>query len=77
MDPDPPFHRERFPTWQARDERMLRRGLTIAALGFSTRGYCMQFAAPPRSLSREEVRAVDEKAIAMGLPGMCLCETTE
>lgn len=33
-----------------------------------------RFAQPPRSLSREEVRAVDEKAIAMGLPGVVLME---
>lgn len=34
----------------------------------------MSFAAPPRSLSREEVRAVDEKAIGLGLPGIVLME---
>jgi NAD(P)H-hydrate repair Nnr-like enzyme with NAD(P)H-hydrate epimerase domain len=34
----------------------------------------MSFAAPARALSRDEVRAVDEKAIAMGLPGICLME---
>ena len=56
---------------------LTRRGLTLAALGISTRAYGMQFAAPPRSLSREEVRAVDEKAIAMGLPGICLCSARE
>ena len=32
------------------------------------------FAAPHRSLSREEVRLVDEKAIAAGLPGLVLME---
>ena len=32
------------------------------------------FAMPSRSLSREEVRLVDERAIAMGLPGICLME---
>jgi len=32
------------------------------------------FARPPRSLSREEVRAVDEYAIALGLPGVVLME---
>ena len=31
-------------------------------------------ATPPRALSREEVRAVDEKAIALGLPGIVLME---
>lgn len=32
------------------------------------------FAQPARALSREEVRAVDEKAIALGLPGIVLME---
>ena len=32
------------------------------------------FALPGRALTREEVRAVDEKAIAMGLPGIVLME---
>lgn len=34
----------------------------------------LAFAAPTRALSREEVRAVDERAIAMGLPGVVLME---
>lgn len=33
-----------------------------------------RFAMPPRSLAREEVRLVDEKAISMGLPGVVLME---
>ena len=33
-----------------------------------------RFAMPVRALSREEVRQVDEKAIAMGLPGVVLME---
>ena len=32
------------------------------------------FAMPPRALSRDEVRLVDERAIAMGLPGVVLME---
>jgi len=34
----------------------------------------MAFPTPPRSLAREEVRLVDEKAIAFGLPGIVLME---
>ena len=37
-------------------------------------GQSGRFAMPLRSLSREEVRQVDEKAIAMGLPGVVLME---
>ena len=55
---------------------MLCRSL-VGSLALLSRTHAMQlssFAAPARSISREEVRLVDEKAIQMGLPGIVLME---
>ena len=56
---------------------LLRTGALLSArvsCGLQMTERSLSFAAPPRALTRDEVRAVDERAIRMGLPGVVLME---
>ena len=50
-------------------------GLLLGRGARSSQWKSAMFPSPSRSLTREEVRTVDEKAMALGVPGIVLMES--